>query len=189
MDRREALKHSAVILGMVSASSVLGVMSGCTAGRSIDWVPTVLTEDQAKLVGDIAERIIPKSDTPGALDAGVDAFIDAMLNGYLEPVEKEAFMTGLMEIDAIAESLYGKKFSALKPEEQDASLTSMAEEADALEGKAREIAFFPKIKELTITGYFTSELVAEKHLNYQPVPGEFVGCIDIEEVGNVVYAE
>ncbi|MEM6345526.1 MAG: gluconate 2-dehydrogenase subunit 3 family protein [Bacteroidota bacterium] len=189
MDRREALKHSAVILGMVSASSVLGVMSGCKAGRTIDWKPSVLTEEQAKLVGDIAERIIPKSDTPGAIEAGVDAFIDAMLNGYLKEDEVAAFMTGLVEVDAISNSLYEKKFMDLKPEEQDAVLTEIAEHEDKLAGEARAIAFFPKIKELTITGYFTSELVAEKHLNYRPVPGQFVGCVDIAEVGNIVWAE
>ncbi|MFK7921574.1 MAG: gluconate 2-dehydrogenase subunit 3 family protein [Bacteroidia bacterium] len=189
MDRREALKNTALMIGMVSASSVLGVMSGCKAGRSRDWVPMILTEGRADLVGDIAERIIPKSDTPGALEVGVDAFIDAMLNGYMKEEEVQAFLTGLGQVDSVANSLHGDSFSSLKPEEQDAVLTALAEEADKLKGKERNMAFFPKMKELTIAGYFTSELVAEKHLNYQPVPGDFKGCVDIAEVGNIVWAE
>ena len=191
MDRREALKNTALMIGMVSASSVLGVMSGCKAGKTRDWVPVVLTEGKADLVADIAERIIPKSDTPGAKDVGVDAFIDMLLNGYMEKEEVQAFLTGLGQVDSVAKSLHGDNFSSLKPEEQDAVLTALAKEADKLEGEERNMAFFPKMKELTISGYFTSELVAEKHLNYQPIPGDFIGCVDIStlEKGNVAWAE
>lgn len=189
MDRREALKNTALMIGMVSASSILGVMSGCKAGKTRDWVPVVLTDGKVDLVADIAERIIPKSDTPGAKDVGVDAFIDMLLNGYMEEKEVQAFLAGLVEVDSVANSIYGDTFRSLKPEEQDGVLVAMAEAADKLEGEERAMAFFPKMKELTITGYFTSELVAEKHLNYQPIPGDFKGCVDIAEVGNVVWAE
>ncbi|MEL6650009.1 MAG: gluconate 2-dehydrogenase subunit 3 family protein [Bacteroidota bacterium] len=189
MDRREALKHTAIILGAVSASSVMAVMSGCKAGKTRDWTPVVLTEGKADLVAAISERIIPKSETPGAMDAEVDAFIDMVLNGYVEEKEKQAFLAGLADVEARAQSKHQDAFVDLTAEQQDAILTELANETEELAFPERAKAFFPKIKELTITGYFTSELVAEKHLHYQPVPGDYLGCVDIDEVGNLVYAE
>ena len=56
--------------------------------------------------------------------------------------------------------------------------------AGIAEGAGRD-SFFAKMKELTLTGYFTSEKVGKEVLNYDPIPGDYKGCRDIEEVGNV----
>jgi gluconate 2-dehydrogenase gamma chain len=80
MDRREALKRTAWLMGgVVSAPAIVGILKGCTAKPTIDWKPVFLTEDQAALVTQVADVIIPKTDTPGAKDAGVPSFIDLML--------------------------------------------------------------------------------------------------------------
>ena len=40
--------------------------------------------------------------------------------------------------------------------------------------------FFQRMKELTVTGYFTSEIGATKALEYLPIPGKFQGCIPLK---------
>ena len=80
MDRREALKRTAWIMGgVVSAPAIMGVLKGCVAKPTIDWKPVFLSEDQGILVSEVAEIIIPKTDTPGAKETGVPGFIDLML--------------------------------------------------------------------------------------------------------------
>ena len=72
IDRREALKRTAMLMGgALSSSAIAGVLQGCTAQPELNWQPKFLTEDQGRLVAEVAERIIPKTDTPGAKDAGV----------------------------------------------------------------------------------------------------------------------
>ena len=80
MDRREALKRTAWIMGgAVSAPAIMGILKGCAAKPTIDWTPVFLSSDQGVLVSQVAEIIIPKTDTPGAKDVGVPGFIDQIL--------------------------------------------------------------------------------------------------------------
>ena len=181
MNRRDAIKQTALIMGYaVSASAVAGVMAGCQASETSNWIPVFLSKDQGNLVAEIAERILPASDTPGATDVNVHGFIDLMLKDYLDEEEVTRFMAGLSTVDQAAQSMHKKKFAALEAAQQDEVLMKLATEA---EGK-RE-AFFNQIKQLTVLGYFSSELVGEQYLNYDPIPGDYIGCVPLEEVGNV----
>ena len=80
MDRREALKRTAWIMGgAVSAPAHMGILKGCAAKPTIDWTPVFLSSDQGTLISQVAEIIIPKTDTPGAIVVCVDWFIDQIL--------------------------------------------------------------------------------------------------------------
>ena len=80
MDRREALKRTAWLMGgAVSAPAIMGILKGCTAKPTIDWKPVFLSADQGVLVSQVSEIIIPKTDTPGAKDVGVPGFIDQIV--------------------------------------------------------------------------------------------------------------
>jgi gluconate 2-dehydrogenase gamma chain len=71
MDRREAIKRTALLMGgAVSASAIMGIMKGCTPKPTIDWKPSFLTEDQGLTVSTLAEIILPKTETAGAIDVG-----------------------------------------------------------------------------------------------------------------------
>ena len=97
MKRREAIRRTTVLLGgTLSASAISAVMSGCK-GAPIDtgWTPSHLTKDQINLVAEVAERILPTTDTPGARDAGVPRFIDIFLKDCASAEERSLFRCGL----------------------------------------------------------------------------------------------
>jgi hypothetical protein len=184
INRRDALRQTALILGYaVSASSIAGVMAGCQANTSSTNHngPTVLAPPQMDLVAALAERILPKTaDSPGANEANVQQFVDAMLGDYMQPEEAEMFLKGLDDITTRCMNAHGKTFVELSEAEQDALLTELAADTPA-----QGASFWGKMRELTILGYFTSELVGREHLKYDPIPGEYIGCIPLSDTGGV----
>jgi hypothetical protein len=108
MNRREVLQKSALALGYaITGPTLAGLMNGCKAKPGITFKPEFLTEEQAALVSELAEIIIPKTDTPGAIDAGVPAFIDGMLKEVYSKEQKENFIKGLTAFDEEAKKVYG----------------------------------------------------------------------------------
>src|SRR5690606_33600173 len=114
MDRREALRRTALLMGgALSAPAIMGVLNGCTAKPTIDWKPEFLSNDQGILISQIAEIIIPKTDTPGAKDVGVPAFIDSMLKDVYSKEEQQRYLDGLKSFDEQAKAQYGESFIEL----------------------------------------------------------------------------
>jgi gluconate 2-dehydrogenase gamma chain len=188
MDRREALKRTAWLMGgIVSAPAVMGVLKGCTAKPTVDWKPLFLTQDQAILVSQVAEIIIPKTDTPGAKDANVPVFIDLMLKDVYSKEDQERFTKGLQEFDEAAKKEYGDPFIELDAEQQTAFVKKTHDEAVAAErseNKPEKRPFILMTKELTMLGFFTSEAGATQVLQYEAVPGSYKGCLPLSEAGN-----
>ena len=79
----------------------MGVLKGCQSKPGIDFKPEFLNDDQASIVSQIAEIIIPKTDTPGAKEAGVPAFIDQMLNEVYSEEDQKRFTSGLQKQRAL----------------------------------------------------------------------------------------
>jgi hypothetical protein len=188
MDRREALKRTAWIMGgVVSAPAIMGVLKGCAAKPSIDWKPVFLSEDQGILVSEVAEIIIPKTDTPGAKEAGVPGFIDLMLKDVYGKEDQDRFMAGLKEFDEAAKKEYGDVFIELDAKDQAAFVKKVhdaAVEAEKATTPAPKRPFILMAKELTMLGFFTSEPGATQVLQYVAVPGSYKGCIPLSEAGN-----
>ena len=83
MDRREALKASSLILGYtLTAGTAAALLQGCKAETKSDWTPKTLSQEQADLLAEICEAILPKTDTPGAKDALCHRYIDEMLTNF-----------------------------------------------------------------------------------------------------------
>lgn len=185
MTRREALRRAALFLGAALAPSVLsGALQAATAAAAPGAKPRYLNPAQFDLAGAIAERILPRTDTPGAIDVGVPAFIDLMYGKYLSAAEQKTFAAGLADFDQAAVAAHGRSFGQLAPAQQDAVLTQAAVAA-----QKQEKTFLHQIKELTVVGYFTSEIVGREVLHYDPVPGRFDGCVPISEVGNRLWTK
>lgn len=169
--------------GAISASAMTGVLSGCQADPKVDWTPRFFSTDEAGIVEAIAERIIPHTDTPGAKDAGVPAFIDTMMAEFYQEDEKKAFREGIKTVMTDARAAYGKSFVSLAPEQQDELLRKYDAEAYDKERKPENKHFFRMMKELTVLGFCTSEPGATEFLKYDPAPGDYKGCIPYAEVG------
>lgn len=185
MNRRDAIKQASILLGgVLSVSAISGVMSGCKAEPKIYWTPKFFTAEEGSTLEAIVERIIPKTDTPGARDAGVHTFIDQMMAEFFPEKDKTAFRDGLKKVETEAKSAHRKSFAALTPEQQDEVLTKFDKEAyDSSRKKDDSPHFFKNMKELTVLGFCTSEVGATEFLKYDPVPGAYKGCIPYSEVG------
>ncbi|HEY6208787.1 MAG TPA: gluconate 2-dehydrogenase subunit 3 family protein [Gemmatimonadales bacterium] len=186
IDRREALRRAALLLGgALAAPTVAGVLAGCEARSVPDaaWRPRALTPDQADLVATIADHILPETDTPGARAVGVHRFIDAMLAESYAAEDRARFLAGLADVDARARQTCGRAFLQCTTTDQRGLLLQMDREAFATTPAPEEAPFFRTMKELTLVGYYTSEVGATRELRHAPVPGRFDGCVPLAEIG------
>lgn len=172
--------------GVVSAPAIMGILKGCTAKPTIDWKPVFLTEQQGSIVSQVADIIIPKTDTPGAKDAGVPQFIDLMLKDCYPKEDQDRFTAGIQSFNDDAKKEYGDTFLDLKPEKKLEYVNKVHKAA--LEDRKKEPQpprpFILMAKELTLLGFFTSQPGAEQVLQYVAVPGSYKGCIPLSEAGN-----
>lgn len=193
MNRREALKQAGLVLGFaISAPTLSAVLQGCKAKPELAFQPQFLNADQAGIVAEVAEIIIPKTDTPGAKDAGVPSFIDVLVKDCYKKEDQDSFLKGLADFDKGAKDSYGDAFLELDPEKQVEYVTKVHKEAleagkdEANKDKARP--FIMIMKELTVVGFFTSEPGATQVLQYVAVPGAYHGCISLQEAGGKTWA-
>lgn len=183
IDRKEAIKRTALLIGgAVFAPNALGVLQGCTAQPGLDWEPILFSNKQARLTSALADVIIPKDEYPSASEVGVPAFIESMINDVYTDEQQAEFLEGL---DAFGEKsrleLGGEYYESA---EEDRYEFTYNENQNSLDINRRQDApFFLRFKELTILGYFTSEVGATEVLRYAPVPGMYNGCMPFEEVG------
>jgi gluconate 2-dehydrogenase gamma chain len=186
IDRREALRKTALMMGAaISASALAGLMQGCKTTPELTYVPKFFSEDQGRLVMEVAEIIIPKTDTPGAKDVGVPGFIDTMLKDCYKKEDQDRFLEGLLAFDEEAKKAYGDSFIYCEPEQQVELVkkTHDAAVAEAKENREAPRPFILMTKELTLLGFFTSEPGATQVLQYVAVPGAYHGCVPLAEVG------
>ncbi|MDG1708413.1 MAG: gluconate 2-dehydrogenase subunit 3 family protein [Emcibacteraceae bacterium] len=170
INRRKLLKNIAMMTGGVLSSSVIsGVMSGALAQETIDVDNPVFSDAELKLVGQLADMIIPDTDTPGAIGAKVHHYIHAIVGDWYYDEERANFMKGLAAVDS--------GFMNTSVSERTAIMTMMDNEV--ADGKT----FFEEFKELTLVGYFTSQIGAEEELRYEQYPGPYQGCVPFEQVG------
>ena len=194
MDRRELIQRAATLLGgAVSSSAIAGILAGCVStppspSPSAGAAHAFFTADEMRIVTAMADQIIPRTDTPGALDAGVPSYVDRMMAGYYQDNERDILRLGMRAVTTDASELAGKHFADLSPEQQ----VMLMKEYDRLAvDQNRRMArdpkepphFFRLIKELTIVGFCTSEAGATKFLTYAPIPGPYRGDIPYSEIG------
>jgi gluconate 2-dehydrogenase gamma chain len=184
--RREAVRRLTVLLGgAASASTVTALLSGCDVSPpSPEWTPSALSREQVELLGVVVDRIIPPTDTPGARDVGVPAFIDLLLDRWAEPEERVRFLDGLDGLDSLMSEQAGSAFVEAGADAQIALLARLDEQAvRAREEEVDPLPFFATLKEWTLAGYYTSEVGATRELQWLPMPGRYDGDAALEEVG------
>lgn len=195
INRREALRRTAMVMGTaLSASTIAGIMQGCKADPELAWTPTYFEEGQAMFVSMLAGTIIPRTATPGAREVGVPGFIEDMVSKVYDEKRQEEFMAGLASCRQWCEQTAGDQFISLAPEKQLELAVSLDAYAKALflgaeqdapsdELTKKAASFFREMKELTVSGFFTSEVGATQVLQYKAIPVEYHGCMPLSEVG------
>lgn len=184
IDRRQLLERAAMLLGAaVSSSAAAGILAGCVSTPGASGGEKFLTAEEMRTVTAMSEQIIPRTDTPGAIDAGVPAFIDRMMAGFYQDRERKLLRAGLAQVATDANELRGVAFADLAPADQ----VMLMKEYDRLAfNQARsggEPHFFRTMKELTTLGFFTSETGADHFLKYDPVPGPYRADVPYSQIG------
>ncbi len=149
-----------------------------------------LNPHQNSTVTTIAEIIIPQTNTPGAKAARVNEFIDLILTEWYDEEEKSTFLTGLADVDSRTRDLYGKDFVECGEKQQVEVLQALDDEVAA--GRAEpdvrrrrnrppEKNFFFMMKQLTLVGYYTSQIGFEQELHGEIIPSRHASCVPLEE--------
>lgn len=184
LNRRDTLRGLALTIGIGTTGWAERALAAAAPAPALAWTPTALTSDQARLLDVVAELIIPKTDTPGAREAGVPQFIDRALANYYEKDQADRLRAGLTRMDADAQTAHGAAFIALTPQQQIDLLTAYEREGVAAKAQTpSQPHFFPSLEDMVTVGYFTSEPGATVALQYDPVPGAYHGCVPLADVG------
>jgi hypothetical protein len=185
MNRRDALARVALLMG----GAVIGAdyfLTGCSSdkdkaqtkdGDSASNFKALDTKQQAYL-DEVGDTILPATKTPGAKAAHVGGFMAVMVRDCYKPADQEIFTKGLSQLEEASQKLNGKGFMESTPAQRMALLTALdTEQKNYAKTKTPEQPnhYFRMMKELTLLGYFTSEVGATQALRYLPVPGKYVG--------------
>lgn len=198
MNRREALQRVAMILG----GSVIGAnlfLEGCTRSASSAGVENLFAADTVVRLGDLAEAILPATSTPGAKLAGVGSFIPVWVRDCYTEQQQNAFIEGFAKLDEKSKEFKGKPFQELSAEDRTAVAAALEKEAKVYNEKQNEETkeyreknklkqnelyhelelppphWFTLFKQITLTGFFNSEMGCTQALRYVKIPGRYDG--------------
>ncbi|MGZ6016619.1 MAG: gluconate 2-dehydrogenase subunit 3 family protein [Phenylobacterium sp.] len=175
-----------VFAGLAIAAWTLPVIAHAQAVSGVSWAPKALTLDQARTLSAACEAIIPETDTPGAIAAGVPQKIDGWIAGWLDAQAGERLKAGLDQLNDRARTRGAAGFAALTQDQKVALLTEIEGEQRAADRQRPPVPhYWNTLKGLTTTAYFTSQAGATKAARYDPVPGYYKGCVPLKEIGRV----
>ena len=176
MNRRDAISRVALLLGGTVIGSSMFLTSGCQA--PLKRVDQLFEEDQIKLMDEIADTILPETKTPGAKAAKVGAFMALMVNDCYDAHDQKIFLDGLVKVQETFREKYGTDFTGAAQKDRTEFLTGLdLAQKSYTENKKPTDAnhYFRMMKELTLLGYFTSEIGCTKAQRYVLVPGKYDG--------------
>jgi hypothetical protein len=184
MNRREWLKSmSALAVGALTAPSLLAVLDAHAAARTGGPAPQFFQPAQNDVITAVVDIIVPRTDTPGAVDAGVPRFIDQMFKDVYTPQEQQRYRRALAAFEKAAVL----PFAQLDAGQRQALVARLHEQALA-GGKALDPvsapAFVLMTKKLAMLGFFMSQPGCTQVLQYDPVPGAWRGDIPESKAGN-----
>lgn len=176
IDRRTTLAAFGAMFGSALFAPIARAATSAAPPRGAVGTP-LFSGGQRALVSALSERVLPTTDTPGAIAAGVPEFIEQMLGEWALPGDVAPIAAGLAAIDKRSRADYGVVAAAASPEQQDALLTlTMNRQLPGAE------SFFEPFRQLVITGYYTSEIGITQEREYLPVPGSYDGSYPISKV-------
>jgi gluconate 2-dehydrogenase gamma chain len=176
--RREAIKRAALFLGVALSPSIVRGALAAAANPVQANAGKLLGNGPRAILAVAVERILPRTDTPGATDVGVPAFIELLHGSYLTEEEKAQLERGLQRLEDLSQTAHRRGFTVLSADQQDGVLRTLSESADPADARC-----FQQLRQLTLVGYFTSKPVGTSVLQYDPVPARYQGDIPLSEVG------
>lgn len=181
MHRRQILS----VLGTVALAPFVAPLSArerWNAGASLHGRAArqaggrALSAAQMALVTALADAVIPRTDTPGAVEVGAPAFVDLLLAEWYPDQERQDILRGIDAWDARCREAQGNSFAALDGNGRTAFLTAVDAETGSAGSPA---AAYAAIKSAIVFGYVTSKQVSESHRTMPIIPGRFDGCVPV----------
>jgi len=187
MDRRQALSRVGLLLGgtVIGASYFL---EGCKPeGKKLSSVNDFSADDIAYL-DEVADTILPTTASSlGAKAAKVGAFMTVMVRDCYTEKQQKTFMEGMSKLNDAAKKKFDKVYMEITPDQRTELLNELDKEQKTHTAKQKKDEtekdphYFRMMKELTLLGYFTSEIGATKALRYVESPGKYDGNYDYKK--------
>jgi hypothetical protein len=174
LDRRQLLAYAISLVGASSTGAIAAYATTGSAGAPEHY----FSAPRRALLDAVADVMIPRTDTPGALDVGAPAYVDKMMARWACRETRAAFDAILDAIDVQASAAHGKRFVMLDT----AAQTSVLRAYDAA-SLADPAGPYSRFKDLLMTAFFLSEPGATVVLRNEEVPGAWRGDIPLSDVG------
>jgi gluconate 2-dehydrogenase gamma chain len=192
MERRDLLKTvgaftTAALVPHDAIARCARVASGLSAGP-------VLNDAQLSLIGAIADTLIPRTATPGALDVGVPAFVNTLVTESYPIEARRTFTAGLGLVEAYLRDGRGRSFLDLDAPSRGARIADIEDHGFVYRAASKLLRHgepqrtYWQLKELIVHGYFTSEIVAKDILREKVMPGAFDGAAPFSPKTNTTAA-
>jgi len=182
--RREAIIRVSALFGGAALVGQAAMLAGCAAPssgqRTSAAASALFRQSDVALLDDIADTILPETSTPGAKAAGVGPFIAMMVTDIYYPDDQQVFLEGLRDLQTRSLVAYGAHYQAVTAPQRLELLEKLdAEQHLYMETRAKDAPahYFRMIKELTLLGYFTSEIGYTQAMRYVETPGRFDPCV------------
>ncbi len=207
MNRRQALKNIGLGAGvMVVGPSTLSLLQSCKNEPDYEWEPVYLNAANGFALKKVLDVILPASDTPGASDLNIAQFIDSYMNEVAPEKQRNDFtdaanaFTGAFKDEFDKDSGDGtdeeyeeivSKYLKASDEEREEFMkrnteTQDPQDSDAeldISNDAGALSFLESVRSLGVWAWKNSEEVGEEVLWYDPIPGEYIPCGPVEELG------
>ena len=207
MKRRQALKNIGLGAGIfIVGPSALSLLQSCKNEPEYEWQPTFLSASQGFVLQKVLDVILPTTDTPGASDLNIAQFIDSYMQEVAEPDRAENFKKSADAFSRAFENEFDKSQDKGEIEDFETSIkkylkasqaqqeeymkrNSETQDAQSQEGEvtlnndAGAYAYLSAVRDMAIWAWKNSEQVGEEILWYDPIPGEYIPCGPVSELG------
>lgn len=173
MERREALKKIAYLMGGAISATTMGVLFESFTVFDPEKNTYSFSATDEEILAEFSEIILPTTaKSPGAKAAGVGAFIALLIKDCYPPKLQVVFKNGFDDMLAKCKTKFNKEFLSLSSEERNQLMNELKQQAI---DSNMEPSFFLIARDLTLLGYFSSEIGCTMAREYLPIPGKYDG--------------
>lgn len=180
IDRREAVRRVSALLGGAALIGESALWASCSSRESRQTTSIgAFSPADIAFLDEIAETILPETQTPGAKAAGVGPFMALMVADCYEASDQQIFRAGMKQLDDASRKATGSPFlSALLAERLSVLQALDQEQKSYMDAKRPDEPnhYFRMMKELALLGYFTSQIGCTRAQRYVESPGRYDPC-------------
>lgn len=180
LTRRSAMKRLLAVFGGTMTVAQIDLLTATAAAMTEDSALGFFDEKQFATLARIVDLIIPETDTPGALTVGVHHFIDLMFAEWASEDRQAHWVEGLADIENRSRALGMDSFYAGSAAQQTELLQALDKESFA---QGDDVTFFSELKKMVLFAFYSSETGATVELKYQAVPGDYLPCVPLDDIG------